>query len=1133
MNKKKNKFIAIAHSTYTMQNASGLVEDMLKTCQEKGITTLAITDHGNINHFGDLYLQSKKYNVKPIFGCEFACVDDLQEMWRLKDELEEDSELSTQERNKKKKELRASYNITLLAKNAKGLENLFTLVYMSYKDGFYFKPRIDMKLLKKYSDGIICVSNGIFDCIQQHIINGNSELATKQAQKYQKMFGNDFYLSLQFNELQEQSVVNKGLLKISEELNIPTILSNTSYFLNEDGFQARKSLLLLQFKKTYEDLEYDKNFFKYASPEFYIKNAKDIKKAYDKFGKKDVSSEVFLKSLKNLFKLNDSVEDIEYDTTPKLFKTHENPDSELVKLCALGLKKRGLSKKKEYVERLKFELDVIQKKGFSGYFLICHEIVKNAKKNMLVGSGRGSGAGALINYLLEITDLDPIRFGLFFERFLNVDRDDMPDIDIDFQQPDLVKEWIKERFGVNNVASISTFGTFKMKNLIKDLGRVYNIPLQEINVLNKIIDKNIDMIYPGENKSIVQLEYKDYYEKCPEFKQFMDNYPQLSKDYQVLHNQIRQVGKHAAGVIIYNDLYKKMPTMIQKSELQTGITEGLVNKNLSDLGFIKFDILGLSTLKIIDDTAQMIAQKKGINKNLILEDLRPDKLDLNILEVYQDIFLKGRTAGIFQFGSDGMKKLLKKSQVDCFNDLTAITSLYRPGPLASGMADQYGENKKKPDDIQYVHPITKKILSSTYNLLIYQEQMMSLAHELGGLTLAETNTLRKVIIKQSTSKNDKKAKQRQELYEKFIQGATEINKLTKEQAELIWSNMEAFAGYAFNLSHAASYSVISYQTAYLKKYYPLEFYTALFNYAIDKEDQLKIYLEEAIKFGIKILPPNINKSKKYFTVEGDAIRFSLLSIKGIGEKACDSIEEVNSQQTFTHLQDFFESKDIKWRSVNKKVVNNLILFGYFDIFDKNRKRILQSYESFKEKGNKILKVNNSKFLACYKKLDDVENYTELEMTQIEKDMLGFNFFYNPFKVNKRDKKNKIMKRMNINGDIKTANTNKRLLGLIVDKMEHMDKNNNLMAFLRVQDEFGQEVDVTVFGNDYKYLIEKTQLNEVYLFKVKPNMWQERKTFILNTGYDADQSEIKNAILHIDEPKIVKWLKEGAYEKFNQ
>lgn len=1131
---KDKKYVSLhTHSTYSPQDGIGIIRDMLQACKDKGIQSLAITDHGNCNHFGDLYLQAKEFGVKPIYGNEFYFVPSLKEMWDEKDRAENDKSLTGEEKKDIRHKIRKNYHLTILAKNKKGLENLFILTYLSYKNGFYYKPRIDRELLQQYSEGLICSSGCLAGEIQRNLITNKYDLAKEAAKFYRSVFGDDFYLEMQMNEMDVQRTSNEGIIQLSQELNIPTILTNDNHYIGSDDAAAQQTLLLLQSKQTYGDKEKGKGFWEFGCKQLYMKNYSDMQDTYNQFAKDYMPVNVFLESMENTLRVDEKIENIEVDTSPKLPTLDEKPMSKLIQYCKQGLLDKGLSKNKKYIDRLKFELEVIKEKGFANYFLICREIINNAKKEMLVGSGRGSACGSLVVYLLGITEIDPIRFDLYFERFLNIHRDDYPDIDSDFENVDSVKEWIKQHFGEENVAFISTFGTFKMKNLIKDLCRVYEHPLTEANALCKKIDEYVDIIYPGSNKSIVELKFDDYYSKCPEFKKFMDKYPLIQRDFKVLVNQIRHVGKHAGGVVICDDVYKKMPTIFQDGNLQTGVTEGLINKNLGKLGFVKFDILGLSTLEIIHNTAKLIEKERGVPKNKILHDISTEKLDLNIKEVYRDIFLKGRTAGIFQFGSDGMNRLLKKSNVDCFEDITAVTALYRPGPLASGMADEFGERKKEKDKIQYKHPIEKKILQNTYGILCYQESLMALGHELGGLTLSETNDLRKVIIKQSSSADEKKIKLREELKIKFFQGCIEKG-LTEEQTNDIWKNMEAFAGYGFNRSHAVAYTVTSYQTAYLKKYYPTEFYTALFNFAVDKNDEknLLTYITEARKSGIQILPVDINKSEKYFSIEGDKIRLGFMCLKGIGSNACETIVEArNKIESYTNLPSFFENKYIEWRKVNKKVITILIQMGAFDKIEKNRKMVLEAFEQFKASGKKPLKVKNSVFLAILETIE-CESYSDIELGEFESKHLGFNYFYDPFIINQRDKKIYLLESLDLATNIKKANKNKRLTALIIDKREHKDKNGRTMAFLKVKDNKNNEIDLTVFGQVYPKLSEKLKVGNVGLFRVKKNTFNEKETFILNTPFEPSDRDINNSVLDIDDKNIVKWLKSGNYENFN-
>lgn len=1123
------KFLSLhTHSTYSPQDGLGHIREMLEECRAKGLTSLAITDHGNANHFADLYLQSKEFGIKGIYGNEFYFIPSIEEMNILRNKADTDENLTKEQIKEIRKQARKYYHLTLIAKNNIGLKNLFTLTYLSFKDGFYYKPRIDRKLLHKYREGIICASGCLAGEIQRNIIGNDWDVSVEATKFYKNLFKDNFYLEMQINEMEEQKISNEGVIKLSQMFNVPLIITNDNHYIKEEHALSQQTLLLLQSKTTYADVDAGKDFWEFGCKSLYMKSYDEMEESWNKWAKEYISKKVFVQAMENTLKVDYKIDDIKVDESIKLPQISENPDEELEKLCKEGLKEKGLSKRKEYIDRLNFELDIIKKKGFSNYFLVSREIISNVKKEMLVGPGRGSSSGSLVAYCIDITNVDPIRFDLLFDRFINISRDDYPDIDTDFENVDKAKQWIIDRFGSENVALISTFGTFKMKGLIRDLGRVYGISLNEINELTKTIDSAIRDLYPEENKSTLILEFDKFYENVPEFKQFMDKYPKLTRDFKVLHNQIRHIGKHAGGVIICDNLYEQMPTMVINGVLQTGITEGLSSKNLGKLGFIKFDILGLSTLGIIHDTAKLIGKCTKKSKEEILKEIHPDYINLEVDDVYKNVFMKGILAGVFQFGGEGITELIKKSNTDCFEDLVAITSLYRPGPLKSGVAESYGYRKKNPNKVEYIHPILKEILNKTYGLIIFQEQMMQIGNKLGGLSLVETNTLRKVIIKQSNKKDEKKNKIREELHQKFLSGSKEKG-LTDKQASEIWQLMENFAEYGFCRAHAVAYSIISYQTAYLKYFYPQYFYTALLNSAISDSDRLKIYLNEIIKFGIKVLPIDINKSDKYFSIENDSIRMGFLCAKGVGLKACDAImEERDKINGFKKLNSFFDSK-IKWRTVNKKVIEALIKSGAFDSFEKNRKRILEAYKFMKEK--KVIKKDDSKFIYSFDHNDDVIPYAEQDLVDNEYELLGFNFYFDPFQINKRDKKLYMLKRIKKVENIEKVNSNRRLACIIISKKEIVDKNGNLMAFLKIRDVDGKEADITVFASAYEFLRKDLKSGNVHLLKIKRNNYNGKEGFILNTGFDEDQEYVKECALNIDDPKIKKWLVGGNYDKF--
>ena len=1103
------------------------VEDIVKSAVENEAPAVAITDHGNANCFGDLYKAAKENNIKPIYGCEFYFVPDLKK-WK------EDYEGYKEQKKKDKKQqlkLRKSSHLIILAKDKQGFMNMNRLIFNAYQN-VYYRPRIDFALLRKYHKGLICMSACMAGEIPQLILDikdkdrpGDKEEAgiklKTTVKKFKKIFGGDFYLELQFNEIKQQHIVNKYLKKISDKYKVPLVSTVDSHYLNPGDNKIHQSLLLLQSKATYKNLQEDeeKGFkeggkaWRFHAQELYYKNYHQLLGSYERLNyEKVIDRKTFEQSVDNTVAIADKIKDIPFTNSIKLkdmFPEIESKFDFLQKICFDNLAKKGLDKK-EYKDRLKFELSVVYEKKIADYFLIVSKIVKDAKKKMFVGCGRGSAAGSLICYLLGITEVDPIVHGLYFERFLAVDREDYPDIDIDFEDNKIVKQDLVDKFP-NEVACITAYNTFQLSGLLKDLCRVHSIStIPELNRLTKNIRIELELNEDdedGEKASSVSYDYA--YNLSTSFQNFVKKHKIIGRDMKVLLGQIRHIGKHAAGIIICDNLIERQPTMIVKDNLQTSLTEGVHKRTLPDFGYIKIDILGLKTLAVIHETLKYIAKKRKTTAKKLYRKIRIDKIDLEDKKVYRKVFLDLNLLGVFQFETSKIKQLIKEVKPTCFKDLAATNALFRPGPLRSGMAFEYGDRKRGKITPDYFNNKTiKKYLSPTYGIMIFQEQIMELGHFLGELTLGETNYLRKLLVKvlQGDEKNVKGRKELEGLKKKFVKGAVKKG-VKKEVYEGIWKNMEHFAGYGFNKAHSVCYAGIAYQCAYLKTYFPVQFYTALLNN--EKDVNYRRIIGEVTNNGIKVEPLDLNNSELGFIFKNKTIFWGFDKINGIGDKAARTIIESRNKKKITTLFEFISRKDVTWRLCNKRVVEILIKIGAFDNGKPIRNLILNTYKTYKDL-RKICEVDLKtwktltekdkwKMAIKYseKKIGEKKDYSERQKVEVEVETYKVNLAFSLFKVGNREKLIAGMLKRKVGGSFEDGR--KFVIALFHKIKELKDKNGNKMCFVDLVDVNGVLKDGLIFSSLYS--TKKIKEGDVYVIQGKND-----GKFIINMYKNVDSFE---------------------------
>ncbi|MCM8831382.1 MAG: DNA polymerase III subunit alpha [Candidatus Omnitrophica bacterium] len=927
------------HTQYSLLDGACLLEKLIdKACAFK-FPALAITDHGNLFGCIKFYNLCIEKGIKPIIGIEAYVAKDS----RFKKDYKMGEE--------------SSYHLILLAKDNQGYKNLIKLASLGYLEGFYYKPRIDKQLLSEYSNGLVCTSACLGGEIPSLILSDKINDAYKTSDEYLNIFGKgNFYLEIMENGLPEQKKVNKFLLKISKDLDIPIIATNDIHYLEQDEAFAHEVLLSIQTQTTLND----PNRFKFGSDTFYFRSPQEMKDIF-----KDLP-EAIKNTLEVASKCNLIMDFFQIYLPSFPLPENETDYSFLRKLCYQNLESRYPNPSDLIIKRLEYELSVIKKTGFSSYFLIIWDLVKFAKENNIpVGPGRGSAAGSIVSYLLGITDIDPIKYNLIFERFLNPERISMPDIDIDFcfERRQKILEYVEQKYGKTNVAQIVTFGTMLARAVVRDVGRVMGFSYSEVDKIAKMIPQTIGH----------QITLKQALEINPQLAEIYRTNESVKKLIDVamkLEGLSRHASTHAAGVVISDK------PLIERIPLAKGAEDEVVTgfdmESLEKTGLLKMDFLGLKTLTVIDETIKIIKRTKNI-------DIDIKKIPLDDKKTFS-LLAEGKTIGVFQLESRGVRELLKKLVPTRFEDIIAVLALYRPGPLGSGMVDDFIERKHKRKPINYLHPKLEPILKETYGIIVYQEQTMQIASTLAGFSMSQADLLRKAIGK-------KVPEIMEEQRNLFVEGCKK-NNIPERIANQIFDLIDYFSGYGFNKSHSTAYALISYQTAYLKANFKVEFMAALLTSERNNTDKIKEYVNEATSLGIKVLPPDINTSYANFTVTEDGnIRFGLLAIKNVGEVALENIIAVRKEKKFENIFDFLDR--VNPRTVNKKVIESLIKSGAMDSFGLKRAQMMAILEDFLNKDYKKDKDQMCLFSINQKKvIPQLEEWPIQQILNFEKELLG-------------------------------------------------------------------------------------------------------------------------------------------------
>ena len=1039
------------HTEYSLLDGSNKIKEYVARVKELGMNSAAITDHGVMYGIIDFYRAAKAAGIKPILGCEVYVAPGSRHE-KLPGGNSDDR----------------YYHLVLLAENQKGYENLTKIVSKGFVEGYYYKPRVDMELLEEYHEGIIALSACLAGEVQKNLLRNMYDEAYKAAKRYESIFGKgNFFLELQDHGMAEQRLVNQQLLRLSQETGIELVATNDVHYTYAEDEKPHDILLCIQTGKKLED----ENRMRYEGGQYYVKSEDEMKRLFP----------YALEAIENTQKIADRCHvEIEFGVT-KLPK-YDVPEGYtsweyLNKLCFDGLYQRYEHPEGELEARLRYELGVIKTMGYVDYFLIVWDFIKYARDNdIMVGPGRGSAAGSIVSYCLGITNIDPIRYQLLFERFLNPERVSMPDIDIDFcfERRQEVIDYVVRKYGPDRVVQIVTFGTLAAKGVLRDVGRVMDLPYAFVDSIAKMVPAELNMTL---EKALQNNELKALYESNDEVRELID----MSKRLEGLP---RHSSMHAAGVVISQ---KSVDEYVPLSLGSDGsVTTQFTMTTLEELGLLKMDFLGLRTLTVIQNAVQLVEKNKGIKIDI-------DHIDFNDKAVLDSIGT-GRTDGIFQLESAGMKSFMKELKPQSLEDIIAGISLYRPGPM--DFIPQYIKGKNDQSSITYDCPQLEPILKPTYGCIVYQEQVMQIVRDLAGFTLGRSDLLRRAMGKK---KLDVMAKERQS----FVYGNEQENipgcvsrGISEAVANKIYDEMIDFAKYAFNKSHAAAYAVVSYQTAYLKYYYPVEFMAALMTSVIDNSAKVSEYIYTCRQMGIEILPPDINKGEGRFSVDGNNIRYGLAAIKSVGRPVIEAIVKEREQNgPFKHLKDFIER--LSGKEVNKRTIESFIKAGALDSLQGTRKQHMVIYVKILDQVNQEKKYSMTGQMSLFDIVSDdqksefdiplpnVGEYEKETLLAFEKEVLGIYVSGHPMEEYEgKWRKNITNTTLDFQIDEETGRTKVRegskaiIGGMITGKTIKNTKTNKTMAFLNVEDLVGT-VEVVVFPRDYEksrmYLNEDTKV----------------------------------------------------------
>jgi len=1037
--------------------------------------SVALTDHGVMYGIAEFYRKAVAAGIKPIIGMEAYIVKEGSRF-----------EKGSSDSDGGRKRIKHYNHLILLAKNLQGYKNLSKLSTLGHTEGFYYKPRIDLELLRKYNEGIICSTACAGGIVATDLINNDYDKAREKAKTFKDIFGDNFYLEIQNHKMDYEKAVLEGMPKLSKELGIKLVATNDCHYIEQEHSIAHNILLLLADKtgRDYRDL-------RYKTDQIYFKSEEEMKALFKNFKG----------AIENTLEIDSKI-DLKLDSNGYHFPVFPIPEDSSAKtldeyleiLAEEGLHKKFSNVTDEIKKRFNFELSTIKEMGFAGYFLIVQDFINAAKKsNIPVGPGRGSAAGSLVAFTLGITGIDPLKYNLLFERFLNPSRKSMPDIDIDFaddKRGDII-EYVRKKYGSDCVSQIITFNRLSSKMVLRDVARVLNIPIPTVNNITKYIPSKFGKVFTIDEalKKVPELKYLNT-TKEPELQN-------LIKYAKVLEGMNRNASKHAAGVVICPEEISNfipLANAVNQSEVVTQYNM----KEIEDAGLLKMDFLGLRTLTIIRDTIELI--KQNHNKEIDIE-----KIPLDDEKTYK-LFSKGQTTGVFQFESPPMREHLKKLKPSSLNDLSAMNALYRPGPME--FIDEFIERKHGKTKVEYLHPLLEQILKETYGVIVYQEQVIQIANIIGGMSLADADLLRRAM-----GKKDLKAMAK--LKKQFLTGAVE-NGIKSNIAEKIVDNIEKFANYGFNKSHAVAYSLVAYQTAYLKAHYTPEFLAANLTNEFGNSDKVATFLEDCRKLQIEVLPPDINSPSVNFNVEGGKIRFGMSAIKNVGIQAVEELIKIKEQLNSNFKSIFHFCSKVDTRIVNKRGLEGLVLAGAFDSMNDNRASLFASVESALEFGHKVqnskITSDNSLFANSQEeikvkppKLENIPKWNTRERLAREREVTGFYITGHPLKNYLLEYNS--FATIQLGSALDHQNDEMiRACGVITSVKRKIDKSNRIMAFITL-DDFSGSCECLMFATTY----------EKYGQYI-----EEEKCFIIVGRPESSGDNIK---IHIEELTPIEQVKE--------
>lgn len=1022
------------HTQFSMLDGAANISQLIRKSKNEGMPAIAITDHGNMFGVPEFVNKAHQNDVKPIIGCEFYVTP--SGMQNRKD--------------------RTRYHQVLLAKNMTGYKNLMKLCSVGYTEGLYYKPRIDKEILAEHAEGLIATTCCLASEINQTILNEGKKQARRIFEWYLNLFGDDYYVELQRHGLEDQNRCNEILVKWAKEYNVKMVATNDSHYVEREDSEAHDILLALQ---TNADIN-DPNRFRFTddnnnlNKEFYLKTPEEMKELFSDLPE----------AVENTNEIIEKVDTI--DISSELLLPHfsipdqfNSMDDYLRHLTLKGARQRYGEISQEISERIQQELDIIKRMGFAGYFLIVQDFTTVARdRGVFVGPGRGSAAGSVVAYCLGIINIDPLKYDLLFERFLNPERVSPPDIDIDFDDHGRqeVIDYVVEEYGRQNVSQIVTYGTMKAKTAIRDVGRVLGVPLQEVNRITKMFPDNPgltefdDVLNPSKNSESAKQIQEVFEHPDPQIQKMM-------RFARTLEGSARQTGIHAAGVIIApGEVSDYVPVALSKDKELITQYDG---PNAEKCGLLKMDFLGLKTLSILKTAIQYVEENHGVTYDL--DEIPQD--DQKTFELYQ----KGNTIGTFQFESDGMRKYLKQLKPTTLDDLIAMNALYRPGPMQ--FIPEYIDRKHGRKKVAYPHPDLEELLKPTYGIMIYQEQIMKAAQKIANYSLGEADLLRRAMGK-------KKRKVMEEQQEIFVDKAVE-NGLDEAKAKEIFDMMAEFANYGFNKSHSAAYSVVAYQTAFFKANYPAEYMAAVLSHNMDDIDKVSKFIEECYRNGITVDPPNINTGAGKFVAVDGRIQYGMEAIKGVGSNAvAELVKERRENGKYESVYDFAQRIDSK--VCNKRTLESLFQAGAFDSLNKNRHQLIESMEQILSYGSRMQELKNSNQSDLFgdgsnngsaieePQLAEVKQWSNIERLNKERELIGFYLSGHPLNKYKEDIRlfcshtldSNEMEQLNNKTDVRCA-------GIITEVKRVTDKKGRPFAFLQMEDLHGS-VEVITFNETY-------------------------------------------------------------------